>query len=105
MACAVMAINGMCAPSALLAGADRGRIASKPSMSGIWTSINTISNVDWPSASSAARPLRASVTSCPAFVEKSPHQLLVNDVVLGEAQDASGCIGAGVRASSSADAG
>ena len=63
MAFAVMAMMGVRRPGGSVARIRR--VATSPSITGIWTSISTTSNVAAAMASTASRPLATQVTVTP----------------------------------------
>ena len=59
-------------------------VASRPSISGICTSISTRSNVAGVGCRDASLPLLATVTVCPCSFQQGHGQFLVDQAVLGQ---------------------
>ena len=68
MACAVIAMMGVCPPLSRSISRIR-RVAFKPSISGICTSMKTRSNFPFVTASTASRPFSACDKVCPCFAK------------------------------------
>jgi len=84
MACAVIAMIGTAWSRTADSGSRIRCVASKPSISGIWTSISTSLYGTVSSDRIASAPSAHGIRPKPQLLEDAEGHLLVGDVVLGE---------------------